>query len=69
MGSLRGEVRDTVFWTQLAPMDPLQGTAEPLSQDGGASRKTNLRKGKNHCTGSEEKSVRNSPVSNNVSEG
>jgi len=35
---------------QLAPVEPPQGTAEPLSQDGAASRKSYIRKGKKHCT-------------------
>lgn len=33
-------------WTQLAPADPLQDTAKPLSQDGSTCRKMYLRKGK-----------------------
>lgn len=32
-------------WVQLVPMDPMQGTAEPLSQEGGDSGKTYARKG------------------------
>ena len=48
-------------WFQLAPTNPPQGTAEPLSQDGGASGKTYLRKDK-MLPGSEEK-VRNIPAS------
>ena len=31
-------------WFQPAPTDPPQGTAEPLSQDGGALEKAYLRK-------------------------
>ena len=42
-----------------APTDPLQSTAEPLSQDGGTSGKTSLRKVKtlHGRRGSEEKRV------------
>lgn len=32
-------------WFQMAPMDPPQMTAEPLSQAGGASEKAYIRKG------------------------
>lgn len=33
-------------WIQLAQMDPLQDISEPLRQDGGASKRTDLRRGK-----------------------
>jgi len=35
-------------WSQLAPTDPLQNTAEHISKDGFASVKTFLRKGKKY---------------------
>ncbi|KAK4818024.1 hypothetical protein QYF61_004148 [Mycteria americana] len=38
---------------QPAPMDPLQGTAEPVTQEGGTSVITYLRKGRKHQTGGE----------------
>lgn len=48
-------------WTQRAPADPLQDTAEPLSQDGSTCRKMYLRKGKTGRN-EERKCVRNSPI-------
>jgi len=45
-----------------APTAPLQGTAEPPSQDSDASGKVCVRKGE-MLPSSEAKSVRNSPVS------
>lgn len=38
-------------WFQATPVDPPQGTAEPLSQDGGASVIIYLRKGTKCQTG------------------
>lgn len=51
-------------WAHSAPVDPLQGTVEPLRQDGGTSGKTYLRKTKNatRAERSEEKSGINSPA-------
>ena len=51
-------------------IDPLQDTAEPIREAGGAPGKTYLRKGQNtaQTVRSEEKSVRNSPVSTKVRE-
>ena len=48
------------FW--LAPMDPPEGTAEPLSQGGGTSVEKHLRKSKKHWRkrgGGNEAGVRN----------
>ena len=57
---------------QPAPMDPPQGTAEPLSQDGGVSGKVCVRKGRKHCAAIErevrKKCARNSPADSKVSE-
>lgn len=50
-----------------APTDPRQGKAEALSQDGGASGKTYVRKGKT-LPSSEGKTVRNSPASTHMRE-
>lgn len=36
--------RQSLPWPQKAPTEPPQGTAETLSQDGGASRKMYVRK-------------------------
>lgn len=41
-------------WTQPVPMDPLQGTAEPLSHSGGTSGEMYLGKGKNAMQAEEE---------------
>lgn len=56
---------DGSSWSQLAPTDPLQDTAEPISQAGGISRKTHFKKEQNHCIlvwGVREKSRRKDPV-------
>lgn len=56
---------DGSSWSQLAPTDPLQDTAEPISQAGGISRKTHFKKEQNHCIlvwGEREKSRRKDPV-------
>lgn len=57
-------------WFQTAPMHPLQGTAESLSQDGGILGKTYLRKGKmtDSNVSGEEKSMRKSPEDTKVKE-
>ena len=45
-GAVQGLPRAVHSQFQPAPMDPPQGTAEPLSQDHDASGKTHLRKDK-----------------------
>ena len=56
--------------TASSTTDPPQDTAEPISQAGGTSDKTYLRKSKTLYGGEEwgEKSVRNSPVNTKVRE-
>lgn len=52
------ETRMTPWWTQLVPatsMDPPQGSAELLSQDGSSSGKVCLRKTKMLCRSCQEK--------------
>lgn len=48
--------RVAMCWSQLAPMNLLQGTAEPISKAGGVCVKKHLRKT------AKGKRVRNSPV-------
>lgn len=54
---------------QLAPPDPPQGAAETLSQNGGASGKMCLRKGRRVRTEEKKKkSVRNNPENTKFTE-
>lgn len=55
--------RVAMCWSQLAPMNLLQGTAEPISKAGGACVKMHLRKT------TKGKRVRNSPVNAKGREG
>lgn len=63
---LWGQARAALCQTQLVPTDPLQGTAEPISNAGPSSMVTDLRQGKKCCAaavGEEwEKCKRSSPV-------